>query len=738
MLYQIRQFTDTTYFNNALKITIATVLPVVIFSYLDQFQFGFTIALGAFLTYPSDIPSSLKHKINGITFTAFLIAGVNLLVNCSYPFAFLFYPFLALLIFFLSIISVYGQRATMVSFSALLSLSLSFAHLNWGWEMISHSGLLLLGGLFYLLISLAFHYVSPNRQNELQLAECMRITSKYLKLRGDLWTIDASKKIIIEKQLHLQVELNAIHQTLRDVLINNHSNSSASNQNRDMIIVFISLVEIQELALSTSFDHEKLHRKFDDYPTVLLTYQNLAYNLSKTIKKIAKRVQKGEKYISKNNLNLDLMAFEMAIKDYENNLGKVAASEGVFMLKTMLEYGEKQVEKIKTIERAYMSKKNSFDFKSREKDLAKFITPQYYPIRILIENLSFNSAIFRHSVRLTITVLIGFLIGQLAIFHNVYWILLTIAVIMRPGYGLTKQRSYHRIFGTIVGATVAFGLLYLVQNRMAIIFLTVLAMLLGFAFNNKNYKISATFVTIYIVFIYSLLNPDVASVIQYRIIDTLIGTLLAFTANYFLWPSWEFLNTPDFLNKAIVANRNYLNEISSYYNKKGNVSTSYRLARKNAFIAVGNLMASFQRMSQEPKSKQKQLPQVYKLAVLNHTVLSSIASLGTYIQSHKTTKASEAFNAIINMVIQNLDCASEILISKSEKTTSTRGNQDISLRFNELKNIRTQELLENKNYDEALQLKLQEAQLVIEQLMWLINLSENIIKNTKTFISNQV
>jgi uncharacterized membrane protein YccC len=288
-----------------------------------------------------------------------------------------------------------------------------------------------------------------------------------------------------------------------------------------------------------------------------------------------------------------------------------------------------------------------------------------------------------------------------------------------------------------VGATVAFGLLYLVQNRMGIIFLTVLAMLLGFAFNNKNYKISATFVTIYIVFIYSLLNPDVASVIEYRIIDTLIGTLLAFTANYYLWPSWEFLNTPDFLNKAIVTNRNYLNEISSYYNKKGNVSTSYRLARKNAFIAVGNLMASFQRMSQEPKSKQKQLPQVYKLAVLNHTVLSSIASLGTYIQSHKTTKASEAFNAIINMVIQNLDCASEILNSKSEKTTSTRENQDISLRFNELKNIRAQELLENKNDDEALQLKMQEAQIVIEQLMWLINLSENIVKNTKTFISNQ-
>jgi uncharacterized membrane protein YccC len=403
----------------------------------------------------------------------------------------------------------------------------------------------------------------------------------------------------------------------------------------------------------------------------------------------------------------------------------------------MLEYAEKQVEKIKTIERAYMAKKNTFDFKNREKDLDKFITPQYYPIRILIENLSFSSAIFRHSVRLTITVLVGFLLGQLTIFHNVYWILLTIAVIMRPGYGLTKQRSYHRIFGTIVGATVAFGILYLIQNQLVIIILTVISILLGFAFNNKNYKISATFVTIYIVFIYSLLNPDVESVIQYRIIDTLVGTILAFMANYLLWPSWEFLNTPDYLNKAILANGNYLNEISSYYNQKGNVSTSYRLARKNAFIAVGNLMASFQRMSQEPKSKQKQLAKVYKLAVLNHTVLSSIASLGTYIQSHQTTSASEAFNAIINAVIRNLNTASEMLNNKSVTIQNDLPNQDISLRFNELKNIRTQELLKYDNHEEAIQLKMQEAQLVIEQLMWLINLSENIVKNTESFISNQ-
>jgi hypothetical protein len=74
------------------------------------------------------------------------------------------------LLFFLSMISVYGQRATMVSFSALLAISLAFAHLQTGWDRIQYSGLILLG-LFYLIVSLIFFYIRPNRYAELQIAE---------------------------------------------------------------------------------------------------------------------------------------------------------------------------------------------------------------------------------------------------------------------------------------------------------------------------------------------------------------------------------------------------------------------------------------------------------------------------------------------------------------------------------------------------------------------------------------
>ena len=106
MFEEIRKFTDSTHFTNALKVTIATVTPVLVFAYLGHFEVGFTIALGAFFTYPSDIPSSLKHKINGLIVAAILVAFANLLVNLAYPYGIIFYPLFGLLIFLFSMIAV--------------------------------------------------------------------------------------------------------------------------------------------------------------------------------------------------------------------------------------------------------------------------------------------------------------------------------------------------------------------------------------------------------------------------------------------------------------------------------------------------------------------------------------------------------------------------------------------------------------------------------------------------------
>lgn len=726
MIERVRQFTDSMNFNNAAKVALAGAIPVLVSGYFGAFDIGVSLAIGVLLAFPSDISSSLKHKINGIFVGTTIVAVSSFLVGITFPIPWLFYPSLVLLLFFLSMISAYGSRATQVSFSGLLAVSLVFNFIDD--ELLTHCLLIFAGGLFYLLVSVLFYYLNPTRYAELQVAECARLTAKYLKLRGDLWTIGANRTHITEKQLRLQVELNTIHENIRETLLRAGSAAGSSHQNRKLLVAFVSLIEILELGLSTSFQHEKLHLKFKDHKHVLDAYQNIAYHLGATLKRLSRKLESKSPYKPAHNLFADLVVFERAIASYESEVGSEAAAEGIYILTTMLQYAEQQVESIKIVEQALTMASFKPDLRGKDKDMERFITPQYYPLSIFVENLSFSSSTFRHALRLTSTMLTGFIVGQLLPLQNAYWILLTIVVIMRPGYGLTKERSYQRIFGTVLGGLLAFALLYFLSGPYLIGSLAVVCMILGLAFSNTNYKVGATFITMYVVFLYALMTPNIADVVQYRILDTAIGAALAFAASYLFWPSWEFLNLPTHLEKALTANAMYLREIAAMYETKTEAPVSYRLARKGAFVEVGNLMASFQRMSQEPKSKQWEIRKVYKLAELNHTLLSSLASLGTYIQSHKTTKASEAFHAVVNSVAANLEDAASLVAGRD----IVEHRADLTRHIRELTGISEKAIAETDSDPVSLHVKMQEAQLVIEQLLWLMSLSDTIFKTVRS------
>jgi uncharacterized membrane protein YccC len=156
MLQKIKKHTDNTNFANALKATIACVLPVIILSHFGHFQQGFAIAIGALLAFPSDVPGSLSHKIKGILIAIFLITTTTLVLGFIQHNPIIVYPVLLLLLFFFSMISVYGHRANMISFVCLITITLAFSHSYKGWELVEHCTYIFTGGLFYLFISCCF------------------------------------------------------------------------------------------------------------------------------------------------------------------------------------------------------------------------------------------------------------------------------------------------------------------------------------------------------------------------------------------------------------------------------------------------------------------------------------------------------------------------------------------------------------------------------------------------------
>ena len=347
----------------------------------------------------------------------------------------------------------------------------------------------------------------------------------------------------------------------------------------------------------------------------------------------------------------------------------------------------------------------------------------------------------RHAFRVSLAMVFGFLLGSIFDLKNAYWIVVTIVVIMRPNYGLTKERSKNRIIGTIIGAIIATTIVMITQNTIVYMVLAVISLTFAFSLIQQSYKAGAAFITLNIVFVYALIDPNAFAVIQYRVIDTVIGATIAVLANYLLFPSWEYKNLDAVIINAITSNSNYLKATKQLYHNKEAKNLDYKISRKEAFLAMSNLNAAFQRLTQDPKSKQKESVLVYDIVTLNHTILSAVASIGSYILNHKTTSASEEFDTIIDGITDTL------------KHATLKLEQDKTIPFTEVRDINQAHItLQNKyvnlsekrdidiqagqtEIDSNTLLDLQEAHLISNQLLWLKSLSVNLTNATSKYKS---
>lgn len=486
-----------------------------------------------------------------------------------------------------------------------------------------------------------------------------------------------------------------------------------------------------ELGSTNAFNHKEIREMYADDIALVEEYQNMANHMAQTLHQLSFDIKANKKYHSPVNLIGDLRALKKHFEEYvaKNNLAET--SHKYILFSNVLHYGEKQIQKVKGLERVYKQRVNADQLRGKYKDLEKFLSPQHYRVESIKENLNFNSNIFRHSLRLTLTIVAGYALGEILPLQKEYWILMTIVVIMRPGYGLTKQRSKDRVLGTILGCLIAFGVLFFVDNDALIISLTLLSMVLGYWMAYSKYSLGVTFITLCVALLYGFMTPNVEDMVVFRITDTVIGAILAFAATHLLWPSWEFLKIRYHLQETLTANKNFVAEIKTYYNVKGEPTTAYKIARKYAYTEVGNLMASFQRMVQEPKSKQKYRAELYEMVVLNQAMLSANASIGTYIQSHKTTKASRSFNIVMNQIIDNLNKTSELLEDNPKDNIQIQTTEDFEIGFSTLKSIRRKEIESTINNPEQIKQILEESQLVIDQLVWMINLSEKLFNTAQ-------
>lgn len=714
------EFFKSTDFSLSIMIGFALLTPIVLGAYFDMLDLGIAISIGALLASPSDVSGDIRLKLTGI-FLATILATVVTLIGVHMPTTpLLFYPLMGLIIFGVSYLAIFGFRASLISFSGVFALILSFSNMNS--EMVPpyvHALLIGLGGLWYMLMALIYHLIFRKTPTDEALANTLKLTGDYLKIRQKLIDKNQDRRQLSQQLLQLQVLLTENHEKLRELLISNRKDSGKSSYQMRRLLIFTELVDVLELAIANPVNYNRTDAFFKDNPEQYEDFKQLLGAMSAQLHEIAKHLTHPDKIEEADEMVVLLEKLDSDIDACQKRMG---FNEDLLILRNFYKYQSHQVDKIKKI--IWLLKNDGLRelVQMRKKDLRRFVSKPNYDWNLLLENFNFNSAIFRHSLRIAVIMIVGFAIGNWFDLQNAYWILLTIAVIMRPTYGLTKARSKQRIVGTLIGGAVAIAILFLVHNTTIFAILGIISLVISFAMLHKNYKSSAAFITISVIFVYALIEPNVYEVIQFRVMDTIIGTGLAALGNLVLWPAWEINNLDATLLKTIQANRNYLKEVALYYNQRGQATPAYRLARKRAFLATSDLSSSFQRMAQEPKWQRKNLADIYEVAMLNHSFLVAVASLGTYTLNNPTTPASKNFNRFVEHIHENLKLAEDFLTNQlADRPQQLSAQEVLELTYG-------QDFHQQINWENQTAETIEEAHLVVEQLKWMLEISQKTLK----------
>jgi uncharacterized membrane protein (TIGR01666 family) len=678
---EIKNFFYSQYFSDGIRTSIGILLPALVFNYINQFQLGVTLSLGALCVSVADIPGPVIHKRNAMAICNFCIFVVAVITGFARMNVVTLGIEIAIFSFLFSMLIVYGTRAAAVGTGSLLMMIFMIEKGMPATQVLAYSLQATLGGIWYLIFSVLFFSIRPYRAAQQALGESILDVVKFLRIKADFYLQDTDIDENYRKLVSHQIQVSQHQDAVRELLFKSRVMvKESTNASRVLVLTFIDLIDLYEQILATHYDYRQVRDKFGD-TGVLEAIARVLEQMAHELENIGYAVLSNRRYNHSHDFDAELEQLKKKIDEIaaqDNSTSNLVLKKILINLRDL----NKNIHNIFIYYNSRSSK--TLIEKPEDVEYSKFVTHQDYAPRIFFDNLSLSSGSFKHALRVSLVCVIGFTIAKLfALGHHSYWVLLTIIVILKPGFSLSKQRNYQRLVGTIAGGAIGIMILTVIKNTDAQFIFFIVFMLGTYSFTRLNYVVSVIFMTPYVLILFKFLGVGHLNLAEERIIDTAIGSSIAFIATYIIFPIWEFEQVQENLRDTVYANVNYLAKIAETITGKIVTVTEYKLARKDIYVKSANLSAAFERMTSEPKSKQKKIREIHKFVVLTHILSSYLANLASSVSEknlHKTQPDNvrlirKSIN-ILNETSKKLggkyaDFVTEKAIAQEEKRTPT-------------------------------------------------------------------
>ncbi|MCQ9638864.1 FUSC family protein [Chryseobacterium sp. WG14] len=636
---ELKKFVTSQYVYSAIRITLATVLPCLVLAHFGILKEYFLFPLGTSFVALTDQPGPFIRRRNALTFAICCFVFVALIASMVMDLKLL--VLLEIIVFgmFFSLIGVYGQRLAAVGSLSLVVLAIFIdGHLT-GSNILKSLLIFACGCIWFLLIFLVVTTIRPYKlagqmigENYLQLAEFLKIKANYYQKNPDF---DKLTTQVIAKQ----IEIKNLQEDTRETVFKTRTIvNESTTTSRLLMLMFLNSMDLHEKLMTSESDYQKLQQSFED-SMILVNIHDYLNLLAEEITNIGIALQSGTRAKSIFNLELELKNLNYNYFELRNKQLSSENLENFMILRQILMRINEITKEINEIYKVFSQDVKLAKSLSTGLDLKKFMPNEpKLNAKVLRNNISLSSSHFRHAIRITTALLLGYLFSMfdfLGLGHT-YWILITITAILKPAYSITKQRNLLRLYGTVTGATIAYIILHFIHINGVLFAILLISMIMCFSFLKGRYFWAVLFMTIYVFLSFNFLNPGKVDVIfKDRVVDTAIAGIIAFAVSYIVLPVWEHTQNLDLMKKSAADNLIYFQSVISKFLEGNFDLEDYKVKRKNAIISLANLSDNFQRMISDPKNQQKKLEVVHQFVATSHLVTAYTASLSQYSKSNE-------------------------------------------------------------------------------------------------------
>ncbi|MGB2078274.1 MAG: YccS family putative transporter [Vibrio sp.] len=666
-----RLWADKT-INYSIRILIAFLGVVLPCWYHDNLTAVTPLILGVIACALTETDEGFLGRIKALilTFICFAIASFSIEILFPYPWLFAIGLFSSTFGFIM--LGAIGPRYATIAFGSILIAIYTMIGVHTSESIWQLPLLLLTGAAWYAFIAIIWQIIWPMQPIAQRLSSVFEHISRYMEAKSELFHPVSNLRPQPFRIQEAQLNANTVGalEEVKQSLMTRSKRGIVSVRADKFLHVYFLAQDIHERVSSTHYRYQDLAQYFQD-SDILFRFKYVMQAQAKACQALADAFEQNKPYQQNSRSILALDELQLSMQRIETKLERSKADNSE-LTHAMTQLGylfnnlatvERLIANIQQPNQSSMAEPNPHLILDSDPSLAsqaqaqisnhKHNEPQSELIGVsqqdaslpdqgvhslkqmwqrIKNNLTPDSVLFRHALRLSTTLTLGYGIIQLLDLDLGFWILLTTLFVCQPNFSATRQKLTARVIGTIIGLLVGFLLLTLFPSQLSQVVFLVATGVLFFSFRLHNYGYATAFITVLVVLCFNQMGQGFGVILP-RLADTLIGCGLAVLAVRYILPDWQSRRLPQVMSNAIEANQSYLTHVIGQYRAGKRDSMDYRIARRNAHNHNAALSTGISHMLSEPGKYQHAVDESFRFLTLNHALLSYISALGAHRQS---------------------------------------------------------------------------------------------------------